>query len=341
MATISVQNPSKANRRRYWWLGAAAMLIAGAQAFPASAAGAARFVLHNLIAVAPIVLIGLLLSAWVMASGYGDRIAQSFRGHPLRVILLASAIGAVTPVCGVTVLPLMAGLLLAGVPLAPVMAFWLSSPVTDPGMFAATAATLGVTFAIGKLLAAFVIGVSGGMVTGYLAHLPPIANPLRASAADFIGGPTCAASTEVCWAFWREPERRAQFMRNLMAMTRLVAICLALAFGAEYFLRDWLPPDALAGYVGTGTAWAVPLAVLVGGPIYLDGYAALPLVRGLMALGMSPGAAMAFLVSGSVVSVWGAIAVFPVLRWQPFLLYLALAATGSMVVGWLYGLVVS
>jgi hypothetical protein len=235
----------------------------------------------------------------------------------------------------------MAGLLLAGVPLAPVMAFWLSSPVTDPGMFAATAATLGMTFAIGKLLAAFVIGVTGGIVTGYLAHLPSIANPLRASAADFIGGPGCAGSTEVCWAFWREPDRRAQFTRNLIAMTRLVAICLALAFGAEYLLRDWLPPSALAGYVGTGTAWAVPLAVLVGSPIYLDGYAALPLVRGLMALGMSPGAAMAFLVSGSVVSIWGAIAVFPVLRWQPFLLYLALAVIGSMLVGWLYGLAVS
>jgi uncharacterized membrane protein YraQ (UPF0718 family) len=52
--------------------------------------------------------------------------------------------------------------------------------------------------------------------------------------------------------------------------------------------------------------------------------------------GMSPGAAMAFLVSGSVVSIWGAIAIFPVFRTRPFLLYLLLAITGSMAAGWVY-----
>jgi uncharacterized membrane protein YraQ (UPF0718 family) len=48
---------------------------------------------------------------------------------------------------------------------------------------------------------------------------------------------------------------------------------------------------------------------------------------------MSPGAAMAFLVSGSVVSIWGAIAIFPVLKMRPFLLYLLLAVIGSLAVG--------
>jgi len=51
---------------------------------------------------------------------------------------------------------------------------------------------------------------------------------------------------------------------------------------------------------------------------------------------MSLGAAMAFLVSGSVVSIWGAIAIFPVLRARPFLLYLLLAIAGSLATGWLY-----
>ena len=88
--------------------------------------------------------------------------------------------------------------------------------------------------------------------------------------------------------------------------------------------------------MGEESVWAIPLAVLVGSPAYLDGYAALPLTRGLIDHGMSPGAAMAFLVSGSVVSIWGAIAIFPVLRTRPFLLYLLLALTGSLAVGWLY-----
>lgn len=89
--------------------------------------------------------------------------------------------------------------------------------------------------------------------------------------------------------------------------------------------------------MGHDSAFAIPLAVIFGGPAYIDGYAALPLTRALLEHGMSNGAAMAFLVSGGVVSIWGALAIFPVLKLKPFLLYLGLAAVGSMVSGWAFG----
>lgn len=66
----------------------------------------------------------------------------------------------------------------------------------------------------------------------------------------------------------------------------------------------------------------IPFIVFVGAPAYLDGYAALPLTRGLMDHGMSAGAAMA---------------IFPVLRLKPFLLYLALALSGSLAAGYIFG----
>ena len=147
--------------------GGAVFLIAGGLLLvPDRTAGVLAFVAESLVSVAPIVIPGILLAAWIMASGAGDGIARMFAGHMLKIILLASAIGAVTPVCGVTVLPLMAGLLAAGVPLAPVMAFWLSSPITDPAMLAVTAATLGPEFAIGKTRAACALGIWGGGVSG-------------------------------------------------------------------------------------------------------------------------------------------------------------------------------
>ena len=119
-------------------------------------------------------------------------------------------------------------------------------------------------------------------------------------------------------------------------MTKLILICLSLAFAAEYLMQINLQPEALSEYVGKESSWAVPLAVLVGAPFYFDGYAALPLTRGLIDHGMSWGAAMAFLVSGSVVSLWGAIAILPVLKVRPFILYMVLAVSGSLVVGWVY-----
>ena len=297
----------------------------------------ATFVLTGMVEVSPLVIPGILISAWVNASGAGGRIRQAFDGNQVKAILLASAIGAVTPVCGVTVLPLMAGLLASGVPLAPVMGFWLSSPVTDPAMFSVTVGTLGLHFAVAKTLAALLIGVLGGIGTIAISNRAWIQHPLRETGlAATLGQPGHCASVSVLWALWKDPERVSQFISELWAMTKLIFVCLGLAFAAEYQMQEHLHPQAFTEYLGESSPWAIPLAVLVGSPAYLDGYAALPLTRGLIDHGMSPGAAMAFLVSGSVVSIWGAIAIFPVLRMKPFMLYLLLAAIGSLSVGWLY-----
>lgn len=322
-------------RRMGLFTGIGIGLVAASALWPAVMVETALFVGRSLVIIAPLVIPGILLAAWIIASGADGRIAVAFEGRMGRAIIAASAIGAITPVCGVTVLPLMAGLLAGGVPLAPVMAFWLASPVTDPAMLATTGATLGISFALGKTLAAFLLGLLGGAGTILFAKSPWVADPLRRNAlVGRVVAARCGAPTSFCGAMWRVPARRAVFWGQVKATTRLILICLIPAFAAEHMLNALLHPEALSAYVGRDTAWAIPLSVFVGAPAYVDGYAALPLTRALMDHGMSPGAAMAFLVSGGVVSIWGAMAIFPVLRLQPFLLYLALALTGSLLAGY-------
>jgi uncharacterized membrane protein YraQ (UPF0718 family) len=295
------------------------------------------FVADAMLDVSVLVIPGILVSAWVSASGAGAGIRQAFSGAPLRAVVLASLIGAITPVCGVTVLPLMAGLLAAGVPLAPVMAFWLSSPVTDPAMFTVTVATLGVQFAVFKTLFAFLLGLVGGLASASPILRSWTAEPLRQGGlAAILGQGSICDIADFEAAIWRRAARRQRFGNEVLAMTRLIGICLGFAFAVEYLMQQYLQAQAFAGLLGKESAWAIPLAVFVGSPAYLDGYAALPLVRGLIDHGMSPGAAMAFLVSGSVVSIWGALAIIPVLKLRPFLLYLALALAGSAATGWIY-----
>ena len=300
---------------------------------------AARFALEQLLGVAPAILLALLLTAAATASGAIGLIARSFTGRESLMILSASAIGALTPVCGLTVLPLVAGLLAAGAPLAPIMAFWLSSPVTDPGMLSITAATLGPELALGKTLAAFGCGVLGGVVTLALTAAGRLRDPQRPSPLVSTAGRCgCGAPETVLWRFWSAPERRAAFAASALATLRLSLTWLSLAFLAEYFLKLWLPEAWVAGLVGADNGFAVPIAALVGAPIYLDGYAALPLVRGLIEAGMRPDAALAFLVAGGITSAWAAIPVYALVRAPVFALYLALAVLGSMLSGWGYGL---
>ena len=250
---------------------------------------------------------------------------------------------AVLPVCGITVLPLVAGLLAAGVPLAPVMAFLLSSAVTDPQMFAITVATLGLPFALGKTVAAFGIGLFSGGITWAVVHAGRFREPVRRSSVlpALMPQSSRCVSDEVSWRFWREPERVAVFRDTCWSMARLVVFLLGAAFVAEYFVKLYLPEDALAGLVGRDNPLSVPVAALLAAPLYLDGYAALPLVRALIDRGMAEGAAMAFLISGGIICMWTAVPVFALVRWPVFLAYIAMALAGSTLAGWGYAMAVA
>lgn len=331
----------QSNKKPMVW-GIGFLLLMGiGLAWPEHVMNAAQFVAWGLVVVAPIVIPGVLLAAWIIASGADTHIASAFEGRTLRTVVAASLIGAITPVCGVTVLPLMAGLLAARVPLAPIMAFWLSSPITDPAMLATTAATLGLSFAIGKTLAAFGLGLFGGAVTGLFAKTPWALNALRDnSLVRQLSAARCGGDQTFDPWVWRSEARRRSFSKQFWATTRLILICLIPAFAAEYALNAALTPGSLAAYVGEDQWWAIPAAVFVGAPAYIDGYAALPLTRGLIENGMSEGAAMAFLISGGVVSIWGALAIAPVLKLRPFLLYIALAVLGSLAAGYIFEWVV-
>ena len=88
---------------------------------------------------------------------------------------------------------------------------------------------------------------------------------------------------------------------------------------------------------GTGVE-PIAAATLIGVPAYLNGYAALPLVGGLIGQGMAPGAGLAFLVAGGVTSLPAALAVFALVRVPVFTLYILMALVGSFFAGLLFQL---
>ena len=229
----------QANRRASYSTLQIAMIAGGAATvvaaliWPGAVLETIGFVLRSLVVISPIVLPGIFLAAWIVASGADRRIAGVFQRRMGWSIVAASAIGAVTPVCGMTVLPLMVGLLAGGVPLAPVLAFWLSSPVTDPAMLATTAATLGLAFAIGKTVAAFGLGLMGGAAGWLFATANWSQQPLRQNA--IVGQITtrrCGCDQPFRAAFWKEAERRKQFLGQFRATSRLILICLVPALAS-------------------------------------------------------------------------------------------------------------
>ena len=95
----------------------------------------------------------------------------------------------------------------------------------------------------------------------------------------------------------------------------------------------YVPGSLVASIAGDGGFLSILTAMLVGIPSYLNGNAALPLVAGLLDMGMAPGAAMAFLVGGGVTSIPAALAVWAVARQRVFAAYLAFATLGAVLSG--------
>ena len=319
------------------WLAIALILAALALAAPAQAAESLRFMLAALAGVAPWLLLSVAIAAYAAASGADGLIARAFAGREVVMVAAAALIGALSPFCSCGVIPLVAALLAMGVPLAPVMAFWLASPVMDPAMFVLTSATLGLDFALAKTAAAIGIGLLGGYGALALARGGRLTDPLRPGVGDGgCGGAKVRAPKSPVWPIWREPARRAKFRTEALRVTAFLGKWLALAYLLESLMIAWLPAGLVAQAVGGAGIEPIAIAALVGVPAYLNGYAALPLVAALIEQGMQPGAALAFLVAGGVSSAPAALAVWALARPPVFGLYLGFALGGAFLAGVLF-----
>ncbi len=324
------------------WIALAALLAGIAVFLPERFAGSLDFTVDSLIGIAPYLLVSVALAAYMKAAGAEHLIARVFTGSPLKMIVTASLFGALSPFCSCGVIPIIAALLTMGVPLAPVMAFWISSPVMSPDMFVLTASELGGGFAVAKTVAAFGLGMVGGFGTHWAQGAGLFSTYLREGVGD--GG--CAASSvhapkETQWRFWKESARRLVFLKSSGDTGLFLLKWLTLAFVLESLMVHYLPPELVGNWLGGDSLWAIPLSVIVGVPAYLNGYAAIPVVAGLMSTGMAPGAALAFMTAGAVTSIPAAIAVFALVRKPVFGWYLLLALFGSALTGVLYQLVLS
>lgn len=316
------------------WTGLALILLGIGLADTAYLPEAARLTAEAFLRTLPFLLFAVLAVAYMKASGAETLLSRAFEGRETRMIAMAALLGGLSPFCSCQVIPFIAALLAVGAPLSAVMAFWLSSPLMDPAMFSITAGTLGLDFAIGKTLAAVALGVLGGGVVMALKASPVFADPLRERPAT---GGCCGVRKPFqgrpAWRFWTEVPRRRTFRETALENLVFLTKWLLLAFLLEAVMLRYLPAEWIAGVLGGDGVMPVLLGALVGAPAYLNGYAAVPLVDGLLAQGMAPGAAMSFVVAGGVSCIPAAVAVWALVRPRVFAAYLGLAVLGAVLAG--------
>lgn len=323
------------------WLAVVLLLAALAALDPAQLPKSIAFALRALANTAPYILFAVLAVAYLKASGAEAIVAKAFEGRQVRMIVLAAALGGLSPFCSCEVIPFIAGLLALGTPLAPVMAFWLASPLMDPPAFLITAGALGWNFAVAKTVAAVGMGLFGGFVMYAMTRSGWFADPLRSREAGGCCGCGNPFKGKPYWKFWEVEKRRGVFQKEALANGHFLLKWLTLAYLLESLMLVYIPAQAIAGVLGGEGVGPIVLSALIGAPAYLNSYAAPPLVAGLMDQGMSAGAAMAFMIAGGVSSIPAMTAVFALVKRRVFATYVLLGFLGAVISGVLYGLAVA
>ena len=309
---------------------------------PSQALDSVYSTLSALIRISPFIILSVGVAAYLKASGADQIVASTLQGKPIKAIVVASIFGALSPFCSCGVIPLVAGLLAAGVPIAPVLAFCIASPIMDPEMFILTSAELGVEFALIKTLSA----VAMGLLAGYSALLLSNAGYLNDALKD-IAKPSCSSSCSskdeaiILYKFWQSPKARQTFIIEALSIGIFLTRWLTFAFLLESLLLVYVPSDFIVSWLGSENTYSLPLAAFLGIPAYLNGYAAIPLISGLIELGMSPAVGLTFMLAGSVTSIPAAIAIYSLAKARLVSLYLIIAGAGSMGSGYLFLLYLS
>lgn len=317
-----------------------ALVLVLAALVPGQAGSSLLFTVGALFNILPYLLLSVVIAGAVTAMGLNGAVARVFAGNAGKAIVASALIGALTPFCSCGVIPIIAGLLMAGVPIAPVMAFWIASPLMNPQAFLLTAGVLDMDFAVARMLSAIALGLAAGWLTHLLVARGLFMAPLRAGLTAC--GSCCGSAAGTCgeteepavWRFWREGDRRLRFVAEAGGAGWFLLRWMTLAFLVESLMVAYLPAETVAAGLGGDSWWSIPAGVAAGVPAYLNSFAAIPMVAGLVDMGMAPGAALAFLTAGAVTSLPAAMSVFALVRPSLFGWYLTIGVVGSLAVGY-------
>ena len=199
--------------------------------------------------------------------------------------LLAALLGVPTPFCSCSAVPLFIGFVEAGVPLGVTLSFLIASPLINEIAIALLWGMFGWNIALLYIVSGLVIATVAGMVIGRLG-LEGEVEKVRAKKGKQ------AISKRMDW------NARVQFaLGESKSITLRVLPYLVLGIGIGALIHGYAPADFLSSIAGKDNVLAVPIAVLVGIPLYSNAAGMVPIMGVLVSKGMAMGTALAFMMS--------------------------------------------
>jgi len=279
----------------------------------------------------------LLLSAVVFVMGVintwftPERTRSLLTGRRRGVAnVLAASLGVVTPFCSCSAVPLFIGFVQAGVPLGVTFSFLIAAPMVNEIALTLLFGLFGWKIALTYLGLGLVVAIFGGVLLGQMK----LEHYLEKWVQDI-------------------PQKQAVLMvetfsmkhrldAGLAAMKEVVGrvwIYVILGIGVGSFIHGYVPENFLASVMGKDAWWSVPLAVIIGIPMYSSAAGIIPVVQALLSKGAALGTALAFMMSVVALSLPEMIILRKVLTVQLIGIFMGVVAGGILLVGLVFNLV--
>jgi len=251
-----------------------------------------------------------------LLTGRGERVGT----------VLAALLGIVTPFCSCSAVPMFIGFMSAGVPLGVTFSFLVSAPMVNEVALVLLFGLFGWKVAGIYLLTGLVIAMVTGWVIGRL-HLEGWVQPWVREVSATAGG----GEIRLLWS-----DRFGLGMDALRDIVGRTWPYVVAGVGVGAAIHGWVPADSLAPLMGRTAWWSVPLAVLIGVPMYSNAAGMIPVVQALLAKGAALGTALAFMMAVVALSFPEWVILRRVLTIRLIAVFAGVVSVGIMIVGYLF-----
>ena len=243
--------------------------------------------------------------------------------HTITGHVAAGLLGIVTPFCSCSAVPLFLGFVEAGVPLGITFTFLVASPMINEIALVMLISLFGWKVSALYIVSGLLVSIVAGMIIGKLKLESLVVN---------VG--SGAEKSSVNYDRWSDRLRFAwRYTRMILGR---VWIFVVMGVGVGAWIHGYVPTDLLAAYAGKGHWYAVPLAVLIGIPLYSNAAGVMPLVSALTEKGVAMGTALAFMMAVTALSLPEFMILRRVMKTRLILIFAGIVGVGILITGYLF-----
>ncbi|MFZ2226629.1 MAG: permease [Candidatus Moraniibacteriota bacterium] len=240
--------------------------------------------------------------------------------------VLAALLGVITPFCTCSAIPLFLGFLEAGVPLGTTFSFLVASPMINEVALVLLLGMFGWKIALIYIISGLFIAIFSGIIIGHLK----VENLVE----DFAHKNGSNGQLELPKMTWKQ---RTQYAKNYtFDIINNVWPYIVIGVGLGAWIHGYVPADFLAQYASAGKWYAVPLAVLVGIPLYSNAAGIIPLVGVLTEKGVSIGTSLAFMMAVTGLSLPEFMILKKVMKIKLIVIFASVVGAGIIFTGYLF-----